>query len=86
MRDYIRHEAIFRDRTFAFPRLQRILRNWFTRRYLRKLEQFDDYILSDIGFTRGDLRYGQGLPYDVDPITELMRFRDRCSSRGQRRL
>ena len=84
MRDYIRHEAIFRDGAFAFPMLQRILRNWFTRRYLRKLEQFDDYILSDIGLTRDDLRHGQSLPHDVDPIAELMRFRDRRAVKGRR--
>ncbi len=85
MRDYILNEAAFRDRTFAFPRLQRVIRNWFARRYLRKLEQFDDYILSNIGLTREDLRHGQSLPFEVDPIAELLRFRDRRSVRGQRR-
>jgi len=81
MRDYILNEAAFRDRTFAFPRLQRFVRNWFSRRYLRKLEQFDDYMLSDIGLTRADLHYGQTLPYDVDPIAELSR---QCAVRGRR--
>ena len=84
MRDYILNEAASRDSTFAFPLLQRMVRNWFSRRYLRKLEEFDDYILSDIGLTRADLRHGQSLPHDVDPIAELMRFRDRCLPRGQR--
>jgi uncharacterized protein YjiS (DUF1127 family) len=84
MRDYILSEAAFRDRAFVFPLLQRMVRNWLSRRYLRKLEEFDDYILSDIGLTRADLRHGQGLPRDVDPITELLRFRDRCSVKGRR--
>jgi len=81
MRDYILNEAAFRDRAFAFPRLQRFVRNWFARRYLRKLEQFDDYMLSDIGLTRADLRHGQSLPHDVDPIAELSRHR---AVRGRR--
>ncbi|MGH6908464.1 MAG: DUF1127 domain-containing protein [Aestuariivirga sp.] len=85
MRNYILNEAAFRDGAFAFPLLRRILRNWFSRRYLQKLEQFDDYMLSDIGLTRADLYRGQSLPYDVDPIAELMRFRDRRIARGQRR-
>lgn len=84
MRDYILHEAAFRDRAFAFPLLQRLVRNWLSRRYLRKLEEFDDYILSDIGLTRADLRHGQSLPHDVDPIAELTRFRDRSAIRGRR--
>ena len=84
MRDYIRQEAIFRDSTFFFPLLHRILHNWFARRYLRKLEQFDDYILSDIGLTRGDLHHGQNLPYDVDPISEMTRVRDRRIAKGRR--
>ncbi len=71
MRDYILNEAAFRDRAFVFPVLQRIISNWLSRRYLRKLEQFDDYMLSDIGLTRADLHHGQSLPYDVDPIAEL---------------
>jgi uncharacterized protein YjiS (DUF1127 family) len=84
MRDYIRQETTFRDQAFAFPLLQRIFHNWLTRRYLRKLEQFDDYILSDIGLTRGDLRHGQSLPYDVDPMVELLRLRSRRVPKGQR--
>ena len=85
MREYILSEAAFQDQAFAFPRLRRVIRNWFSRRYLRKLEQFDDYMLSDIGLTRADLRYGQSLPYDVDPIAELSRLRERSAAKGQRR-
>jgi uncharacterized protein YjiS (DUF1127 family) len=75
MRDYIRSEAAFRDRTFSFPALRRWIRNWKSRRYLRHLERFDDYLLADIGLTRDDLRYGQSLPWDVDPVSELTRIR-----------
>ena len=40
--------------------------------------------LSDIGLTRADLRYGQSLPYDVDPIAELSHKRQRNAAKGQR--
>ena len=85
MRDFIRSEAFFRDQTFAFPRLRRLVKNWFARRYLHSLEQFDDYILSDIGLTRDDLRLGQSLPYDVDPIATLSTRREERMRRGIRR-
>ena len=84
MRDYIVEQANFRSRTYAFSWLRRVIRNWLSRRYLRKLEQFDDYLLSDIGLTRDDLRYGQSLPHDVDPIAELTQQRQRRSPRGTR--
>lgn len=84
MRDYILHQAKFRDRAYAFPKLRRIIRSWFAKRQLRRLERLDDYILHDIGLTRDDLRHGLKLPYDVDPIAEVMAYRDRRVVRGVR--
>jgi uncharacterized protein YjiS (DUF1127 family) len=84
MRDYTRHQAIFRDRTYAFPNLRRVLRSWFAKRQLRRLELLDDYILHDIGLTRDDLRQGLRLPHDMDPIAEVMLYRDRRMARGVR--
>ncbi len=82
MRDYVRSEASARDSVFAFPILRRLLRNWFARRYLRKLEEFDDDMLQDIGLTRGDLAHGQSQPWDVDPFAEIIRSRERRSGRA----
>lgn len=84
MREYVRRQAEFHDGTFAFARLRRAFRNWLARRYLRRLEQLDDYILADIGLTRDDLTYGQRLPIEVDPIAELVRHRDTRVARGVR--
>ena len=53
MRDYILTQSLSRDSTYAFPRLRRMLRSWFMRRDLRRLEAFDDYMLNDIGLMRG---------------------------------
>ena len=84
MRDYVLHQAEFRDKAFAFPRLRRVVRNWFARRSLARLETMDDHILWDIGLTRDDLRHGRGLPLDVDPIAEIIRGRESRFSRGVR--
>jgi hypothetical protein len=51
---------------------------------LRRLERLDDFILLDIGLTRDDLHYGLKLPYDLDPIAEIMVHRDRRLGRGLR--
>lgn len=85
MRDYIKMQAEFRDRAFAFPKLRRMVQNWLARRQLRGLMSLDDYLLNDIGLTRDDLRFGLKLPHDVDPIAELVRVRNVDLVRGQRR-
>jgi uncharacterized protein YjiS (DUF1127 family) len=84
MRDYILRQAEMRDRTFAFPKLRRLMRNWRARRQLRTLMALDDYLLNDVGLTRGDLRFGLGLPRDVDPIEEIIRTRNLELVRGRR--
>jgi len=85
MREYILHQAESRERTHAFPTLRRLVKNWWRRRSLRKLEDFDDHMLMDIGMTRADLIYAQRLPLDVDPIGEVARnARIEAYSRGFR--
>ncbi|MCA3562430.1 MAG: DUF1127 domain-containing protein [Aestuariivirga sp.] len=83
MRDYILALSIARDSTFAFPKLRRMLRSWFMKRDLATLERFDDYMLSDIGLTRGDLRHLRRLPLDVDLTHEMERLREQ-RARGVR--
>ena len=82
MRDYILHQAHNRDSAFAFPKLRRMLRSWQAKRKLRSLQMLDDYMLTDIGLSRDDLRFGLRLPYDIDPIAELMRLREQRMRRG----
>lgn len=84
MRDYILTQSLSRDSTYAFPRLRRMLRSWFMRRDLRRLEAFDDYMLNDIGLMRGDLRYLRSLPLDVDLPHEMNRLRETRARRGVR--
>ncbi|CAN5218226.1 hypothetical protein BH10PSE7_BH10PSE7_04590 [soil metagenome] len=85
MRDYILEQANSRNKTEAFPALRRIVRNWWKRRGLRRLESLDDHMLMDMGLTREELVHAQYLPLDIDPVHELMRKdRARHSKRGQR--
>lgn len=86
MRDYILTQSLARDSSFAFPKLRRMVRSWFVKRDLRTLERFDDYMLSDIGLSRGDLRHLRGLPLDVDLSHEMDRLREVRSRRGVRGL
>jgi len=84
MRDYILTQSLSRDSTFAFPKLRRMLRSWFMRRDLRTLERYDDYMLNDIGLTRGDLRMLRSLPLDTDLPHEMDRLRETRARRGLR--
>ena len=36
-----------------------------------RLDSFDDYILRDIGVTRGDVRWASGLPLSVNAAVAL---------------
>ncbi|MCX7344245.1 MAG: DUF1127 domain-containing protein [Alphaproteobacteria bacterium] len=84
MRDYTFHQARFRDSTFAFPALRRVLRNWLTKRQLSRLQAMDDYLLHDIGLTRDDLRWGLSLPSSCDVAHALSERRDGRLRRGVR--
>jgi len=84
MRDYILSQAEFRDSTYAFPVLRRIVANWRKRRQLKALEQLEDHMLMDIGLTRADLIYAQRLPLDVDPVSQLMGWPRPARSKGLR--
>jgi uncharacterized protein YjiS (DUF1127 family) len=84
MRDYIFHQALSRDSTFLVPKLRRLVRSWLAKKNLRRLEQLDDYLLNDIGMSRGDIRHALKLPYDVDPIDEMARLREQRMRRGVR--
>jgi uncharacterized protein YjiS (DUF1127 family) len=84
MRDYTFHQARFRDSTFAFPALRRMLRNWLTRRQLHKLQHLDDYLLNDIGLSRDDLHWGLSLPSDCDITLAMAERRDSRMRKGVR--
>ena len=58
MRDYALHRAESLVEVGGTSFLRRIFRNWVARRAVARLENFDDYLLRDMGLTRLDVLNG----------------------------
>jgi uncharacterized protein YjiS (DUF1127 family) len=71
MRDYALNHAESYGQSGRGSLLLRLLRNWQARRGVAKLESFDDYMLRDIGVTRGDVRWAAGLPLTANAALAL---------------
>ena len=71
MRDYALHHAHSMEATGAMSIFARVIRNWLARRAVAKLDALDDYMLRDIGVTRGDIRWAVGLPLTVNSALAL---------------
>jgi uncharacterized protein YjiS (DUF1127 family) len=63
----------------------RFFQRWQTRRTIRKLDEFDDHLLADVGVTRCDLRWAGALPLTVNAAIALEEraWQKRRSVRGQ---
>jgi uncharacterized protein YjiS (DUF1127 family) len=70
MRDYVLSRAIAAGEMGGWS-ISRFLRRWRARRSIRKLTEFDDYMLADIGMNRCDLRWAAGLPLTVNAAIAL---------------
>ena len=71
MRDYALNHATSYGDAGRSSLLSRLLRNWRARRAVSRLETFDDYMLRDIGVSRGDVRWVAGLPLTVNAALAL---------------
>ena len=71
MRDYASSRAVSLDEVGGTSFLRRIFRNWVARRAVARLENFDDYLLRDIGVKREDIRWAAGLPLTVNAALAL---------------
>ncbi|MGQ0486075.1 MAG: DUF1127 domain-containing protein [Hyphomicrobiales bacterium] len=71
MRDYALSRAVSLDEVKGTSFLRRIFRNWVARRAVARLENFDDYLLRDIGVKREDIRWAAGLPLTVNAALAL---------------
>jgi uncharacterized protein YjiS (DUF1127 family) len=49
----------------------RFVRNWKARRAVARLQDFDDYMLRDIGVTRLDVRWAADLPLTINAALAL---------------
>jgi uncharacterized protein YjiS (DUF1127 family) len=70
MRDYVLSRAIAVGEAGGWS-VSRFFQRWQTRRTIRKLEEFDDHLLADVGVTRCDLRWATGLPLTVNAAIAL---------------
>lgn len=80
MRDYALHHAQSMEAAGASSLIARLIRNWKARRAVGRLDSYDDFMLRDIGVTRGDIRWAAGLPLTVNAALALE------ERSGQRRL
>ena len=71
MRDYALSHANSFESSCAASFLGRIIGNWRARRSVARLATFDDYLLRDIGVSRGDVRWAAGLPLTVNAAAAL---------------
>jgi uncharacterized protein YjiS (DUF1127 family) len=71
MREYALHQATTRQMALAGSPIARLIANWKARRVIRQLDQYDDFMLRDIGITRGDLRQAAMLPITINQTSVL---------------
>ena len=71
MRDYALNHAASFNSPVGSSFLARFINNWRVRRSVSKLNEFDDYMLQDIGVTRADIAWAAGLPLTVNAALAL---------------
>jgi uncharacterized protein YjiS (DUF1127 family) len=70
MRDYALSRALSLGE-FRGSWLSRLVRNWKARKRVAELENYDDFLLQDIGVTREEIRWAAGLPLTVNAALAL---------------
>jgi uncharacterized protein YjiS (DUF1127 family) len=71
MTDHVVTHTAFASAKEFFAAARSMLRNWRARRAVNRLQDFDDYMLRDIGVTRLDVRWASGLPLSVNAAQAL---------------
>ncbi len=71
MRNYALHRAASLGEFGAISHLRRFLRNWVARRAIARLDNYDDFLLRDIGVTRDDIRWASHLPLSQNAALAL---------------
>jgi uncharacterized protein YjiS (DUF1127 family) len=73
MRDFCQHEASSRMAYGRWTWIMRVLGNWRMRSDLKRIQNFNDYQLRDIGLAREDLAFLLSRPLTSDIYWEIER-------------
>jgi uncharacterized protein YjiS (DUF1127 family) len=73
MRDFCQHEASSRMAYGRWTWIMRVLGNWRMRSDLKRIQNFNDYQLRDIGLARADLDFLLTRPLTSDICWEVER-------------
>jgi uncharacterized protein YjiS (DUF1127 family) len=76
MREYALNEAHQTDQLSGHGLLAQLWRNWKAKRAVRRLQDLDDNLLTDIGVTREEINWALLLPLSVNAALELARRSD----------
>jgi uncharacterized protein YjiS (DUF1127 family) len=71
MRDYVLSRAIFDDKIGNRSLFSRLFHNWKAHREVSQLAGLDDFMLADIGVSRGDVEWAAHLPLTTDATVAL---------------
>ena len=71
MREYALNRAESLGEWSAGTFLSRTFRNWKARKRVAQLENYDDFLLTDIGLTRDEVRWASTLPLSVNAALAL---------------
>jgi uncharacterized protein YjiS (DUF1127 family) len=69
MRNYALHQFVSNQMTFSGSPIARVVANVRSRREARRLANYDDFMLRDIGLTRGDVMRAASMPLWSDQIS-----------------
>jgi uncharacterized protein YjiS (DUF1127 family) len=73
MREYALHHAQQTDQLSGHGIIAHLWRNWKAKQAVRRLQDLDDNILTDIGVTREEINWALLLPLSVNAALELAR-------------
>jgi uncharacterized protein YjiS (DUF1127 family) len=71
MRDYVLNRALSLELSPLKTGLRNLWRNLVVKRNVRRLADFDDHMLRDIGLTREEVEWAAGLPLAVNAALAL---------------
>jgi uncharacterized protein YjiS (DUF1127 family) len=84
MRNYALYQAEISGTLPGSGILTNFIENWRARRAVARLDRLDDFLLNDIGFSRGDIDKAIHVPFNQNALVALQQISgERRSSYGR---